>query len=195
MDPSVVPNMVETMALIDDTVGFTFVERSESQVCDGVTIPEVCVGLKLSVVKDTKEATVEVGPSIDRGGAVIRKVGLFGSKYGKGGGDDPCLLEQGSGKAICKIEKGKLVGRYSVRCSSSESLLSFAERDLVRRRFIGSSESLASGSMVKGDGLKCCKGVRLYDDSPEPTSGLSPRSLQDLHKDRISSTMNDSESD
>ena len=83
--------MVETMALTDDTVGFTFVETSESRVRDGVTILEVCAGLELSAVKDTEEAVVEVGPSIDRGGAAIPKVGLFGSKYGKGGGDDPCL--------------------------------------------------------------------------------------------------------
>ena len=79
--------MVETMALTDDTVGFTFVETSESRVCDGVTILEVCAELELLVVKDTEEAADEVGPSIDRGGAAIPKVGLFGSKYGKGGGD------------------------------------------------------------------------------------------------------------
>ena len=30
IDPSGVPNMVETRALIDDTVGFTFVETFES---------------------------------------------------------------------------------------------------------------------------------------------------------------------
>ena len=117
VDPSGVPNMVETMALIDDTVGFTFVKTSESRVCDSVTISEVCVGLALSVVKDTEEAAVELGPSIDSGRATIPKVGLFGSKYGKGGGDDSCLLEEGSVEGVCKIEKGKSVGRYSVRCS------------------------------------------------------------------------------
>ena len=69
--------MVETMALADDMVGFTFAETSEFQVCDGVTIPEVCAGLELSVVKDTEEVAVEVGPSINRGGAAIPKVGLF----------------------------------------------------------------------------------------------------------------------
>ena len=106
--------MVETMALTDDTVGFTFVETSKSQVYDGVTIPEVCLGLELSVVKDTEEAAVEVGPSIDRGGAAIPKVGLFGSKYGKGGGDNHCLLEEGSGKGVWKIEIGKSGGRYSI---------------------------------------------------------------------------------
>ena len=79
--------MVETMALTNDTVGLTFVETSESRVCDGVTIPEVCVGLELSAVKDIEEAAVEVGSSIDRGGATIPKVGLFGSKHGKGIGD------------------------------------------------------------------------------------------------------------
>ena len=88
--------MVETMALIDDTVGFTFVETSESRVCDGVTISEVCVGLVLLVVKDTKEAVVEVGPSIYSGGAAIPKVGLFGSKYRKGRGDALFLLGEGS---------------------------------------------------------------------------------------------------
>ena len=106
--------MVETMARINDMVGFTFVETSESRVRDGVTISEVCVGLALSVVKDTEEATVEVGPSIDSGGAVIPKVGQFRSKYRKGGGDDSCLLEEGSVEGVCKIEKGKSVERYSV---------------------------------------------------------------------------------
>ena len=99
--------MVETMALTDDTVGFTFVETSESRVHDGVTIPEVCAGLVLSAMKDTEEATVEVGPFIDRGGAAIPKVGLFRSKYGKGGGDDPCFLEEGSVEGVRKIAKGK----------------------------------------------------------------------------------------
>ena len=94
VDPSGVPNMVETMALIDDTVGFTFIETSESQVWDGFTISDVCAGLVLSVVKDTEEATVEAGPSIDSGRAAIPKVGLFRSKYGKGGGDDPYFLEK-----------------------------------------------------------------------------------------------------
>ena len=73
----------------------TFAETSECQVHDGVTIPEVCVGLDLSVVKDTKEATVEVGPSNYRGGAATPKVGLFGSKYGKGVGDGLALFVEG----------------------------------------------------------------------------------------------------
>ena len=92
--------MVETMALTDDTVGFTFVETLESRVRDGVTIPEVCAGLKLSAVKDTEEAAVEVGPSIDRGGATIPKVGLFGSKYGKGGGDALFLSGEGDDEGV-----------------------------------------------------------------------------------------------
>ena len=53
------------------------------------------MGLKLSTVKDTVEAAVEVGSSMDKGGAAIPKVGLFGSKYGKGGGDALCLLGEG----------------------------------------------------------------------------------------------------
>ena len=78
--------MVETTSLTDDMVGSMSTETSGSQVLDGVTIPDVCVGLELSVVKDTKEAAVEVCPSMDKDGATIPKVGLFGSKYGKGGG-------------------------------------------------------------------------------------------------------------
>ena len=92
--------MVETMALTNDMMGSTFVETSELRVCDGVTTPEVCVGLELLAVKDTEEATVEVGPSIDRGGAAIPKVGLFGSKYGKGGGDGLGLFEEGEDTGV-----------------------------------------------------------------------------------------------
>ena len=92
--------MVETMALIDDTVGFTFVETSESRVHDGVTISDVCVGLALSVVKDTEEAVVELGPSIGSGRATISKVGLFGSKYGKGGGDCLGFFEKGKDMGV-----------------------------------------------------------------------------------------------
>ena len=87
--------MVKTMALTDDTVGFTLAETSESRVLDGVTIPKVCAGLELSVVKHTEEVVVEVGPSIDRGGATIPKVGLFRSKYGKGVGDGLALFQEG----------------------------------------------------------------------------------------------------
>ena len=100
VDPSGVPNMVETMVLIDDTVGFTFVETSESRVSDGVTILDVCVGLELSVVKDTEETVVEPGPSIDSGGAIILKVGLFRSKYGKGGGDGLGFFEEGEDPGV-----------------------------------------------------------------------------------------------
>jgi hypothetical protein len=86
--------MVETMALIDDTVGFTFVETSKSRVRDGVAISEVCVGLDLSAVKDTEEAAVEVGSSIASGGVAISKVGLSGPKYRKGGGDGLGFFEE-----------------------------------------------------------------------------------------------------
>ena len=95
LNPGGVPNMVETMALMDDTVGLTLMETLESLVLGGVTIPDDGVGLNLSIVKDTIEAMIEVGPSIDKGGAKIPKVGLFGSKYRKGGGDALCLSEEG----------------------------------------------------------------------------------------------------
>ena len=75
-DPKGVPNMVETTALIDDTVGG--VKTSEPRICDGVTISEVRAGLVLSAEKDAEEATVELRPSIDKIGAVIPKVGLLG---------------------------------------------------------------------------------------------------------------------
>ena len=87
--------MVETMALIDDTVGVMFIDTSEPRVCDGVTISDVHVGLALSAVKDAEEVVVELGPSMDSGGAVIPKVGLFGSKYGKGVGDGLALFGEG----------------------------------------------------------------------------------------------------
>ena len=44
--------------------------------------------------------------------------------------------------------------------------------------------------MVKADGLKRRKGVRLSNDSPEPASGPSPRSRQDLRRGRGSATVN-----
>ena len=81
MDPKGVPNMVETTALIDDTVGG--VETSEPRTCDGVTISEAPMGLTLSTEKDAEEATVELRPSMDESGAVILNVGLLGSKNGK----------------------------------------------------------------------------------------------------------------
>ena len=92
--------MVETMALIDDMVGFTFVETSESRVRDSVTISDVCAGLALLVVKDAEEAMVELGPSMDSGGATILKVGLFGLKYGKGRGDDLGLFAEGKDTGV-----------------------------------------------------------------------------------------------
>ena len=92
--------MVKTMALTDDTVGLTLAETSGSQVLDGVTIPEVCVVLELFVVKDIEEATKEIGPSINSGGVSIPKVGLFGLKYGKGGGDDLGLFGEGKDKGV-----------------------------------------------------------------------------------------------
>ena len=73
--------MVETMALIKDTVGGG--ETSEPRTCDGVTISEVHAGLALSVEKDVEEAAVELTPSMDESGAVIPNVGLLGSRNGK----------------------------------------------------------------------------------------------------------------
>ena len=92
--------MVETISLTDDMVGLTLTETSGSWVLDGVTIPEVCMGLELSMVKDAEEAMIEVTPSMDRGGVAIPKVGLFGSKCGKGGGDDVFLFGEGDGKGV-----------------------------------------------------------------------------------------------
>jgi hypothetical protein len=74
--------MVETMALIDDTVGVD--KTSEPRICDGVTILEMRVGLALSTEKASEEVTVELEPSMDKGGVAILKVGLLGSKNGKG---------------------------------------------------------------------------------------------------------------
>ena len=73
--------MVETMALIDDTVGGG--ETSETRTCDGVTISEVRAGLALLAEKDVEEAVVELRPSMDKSGAVIPNVGLVGSRNGK----------------------------------------------------------------------------------------------------------------
>ena len=92
--------MVEIMALIDDTTGFTFVETSESRVRDGATISDVCAGLALLAVKDTEEGAVELGPSINSGGAAIPKVGLSRSKYRKGGGDGLGFFEEGEDMGV-----------------------------------------------------------------------------------------------
>ena len=143
MDPNGVPSMVETMALIDDTVGGG--ETSEPQTCDGVTISKVCVGLALSAEKDVEEVAVELRPSMDESGVVISNVGLLGSRNGK--------------------------DRYN---GSNESLFLAAEKGSVLRRFLGESAPLDLGSMVKADGLNHHKGVRLCNNSPEPTSGPSP---------------------
>ena len=97
--------MVETMALIEDTVGLTPTEKLVSLVSGGgltAIIDRVMVlvisELRLSVVKDTMEATVdEVSMSISKGGASIPNVGLSRSKYGKGVGDTLFLLGEGSG--------------------------------------------------------------------------------------------------
>ena len=151
--------MAETMALIDDTVEVD--ETSKPRICDGVTISEVRAGLTLSAEKDAEDAVVELRPSMDKGGAAILKVGLLGSKNGK--------------------------GWYE---GSNESLLSSAEKGSVLRRFLDESAPLDSRSMVKADGLKCRKGVRLCNDSPEPASGLSPRSRRDLRRGRRSATVN-----
>ena len=51
-DPNGVPNMVETMARIDDMVGG--VKTSEPRTCDGVTISEEPTGLTLSAEKMLK---------------------------------------------------------------------------------------------------------------------------------------------
>ena len=80
-DPKGVTSMVETMTLIDDTVGG--VEASEPRTCDGVTIFEVRTGLTLSAEKDVEEAAVELRPSIEESGAVIPNVGLLGSSREK----------------------------------------------------------------------------------------------------------------
>ena len=82
VDPSGVPSMVETMALIDDAVRVDV--TSEPRVCDGITISDVRAGFALSAEKDAEEAAVELGSSMDNGGVAITKVGLLGSKYGKG---------------------------------------------------------------------------------------------------------------
>ena len=82
VDPNGVPSMVETMALIDDTVGVD--EASEPRMCGSVTISEVRRGLALLVEKEVEESVVELGPSMDKGGATILKMGLLGSKNGKG---------------------------------------------------------------------------------------------------------------
>ena len=97
--------MVETMALIEDTVGVAPTERLGFLVCgggvtptvDGVKVPTTS-GLRISAVKDTVEFTVEeADPSMSRSGDASPNVRLSRSKYGKGGGDTLCLLGEGNG--------------------------------------------------------------------------------------------------
>ena len=93
--------MAEPMALMEDTMVLTLTETLESLVRGGgVTILDdgvMVLGLRLSIVKDIVEATVdEVGPSINKGEAGILNVGLSGSKYRKGGGDTLSVLGEGS---------------------------------------------------------------------------------------------------
>ena len=75
-----VPNMVETMALIEDTMGVAPTKRLGFLVCgggvtltvDGVKIPMV-LGLSLSVVKETVETMEEeVDPSMSRSGLQVQ---------------------------------------------------------------------------------------------------------------------------
>ena len=87
--------MAKTLDLMDDTVRLTLTETSKSLVLGGVTILDDGVGLNLSIVKDIVEAEVEVGPSIDKGGVAIPKVGLFGQNTEKDGGDALCILGEG----------------------------------------------------------------------------------------------------
>ena len=118
-------------------------------------------GLALSAEKDAEEVAVELRPSMDESGAVIPNVGLLGSNKGK--------------------------DWYN---GSSESLCLVVEKGYVLRWFLSESATLDSGSMVKVIGLRRRKGVRLCNDSPEPTSGPSPRSRRDLRKGRGSATVN-----
>ena len=124
-DPKGVPSMVETTALIDDTVGGG--ETSEPRTCDGVTISEVCMGLVLSAEKDAEEAAVELRPSMDESRAVIPNVGLLGSSKGKD-------WYNRSNESLCLVaEKG-----YVLRCFLDESapldLGSMVKADCLRRR-------------------------------------------------------------
>ena len=83
-----VPNMVETMALIEDIVGVAPIERLGFLVCgggvtptvEGVKVPVVS-GLRISAVKDTMESMVEEDDrSMSKGGVACPNVGLSGSK-------------------------------------------------------------------------------------------------------------------
>ena len=128
---------------------------------DGVAISEVRTGLTLSAENDAEEAAVLFKPSMEESGAVIPNVGLLGPSKGKDWYNE-----------------------------TSESLCLVAEKGFVLQRFLGESAPLDSGLMVKVIGLRRCKGVRLYNDSPELTSGPSPQSRRDLRKGRRSATVN-----
>ena len=65
-----------------------------------------------------------------------------------------------------------------------------SEEGSVLRRFLDKSVPLDSRSKVKAIGRMRRKGVKLYNDSPEPTSGSSPRSRRDLRKGRGLATVN-----
>ena len=100
-----VPNMVETMALIEDTVGVALPERLGFSVWGGGVTPTVVgvivsmvSGLRILAMKDTVEAAVDgVDPSISKGGVASPNIGLLRSKYGKGRGDTLCLFGEGDG--------------------------------------------------------------------------------------------------
>ena len=88
-----VPNMVETMALIEDIVEVAPTERlgllvfggGVTPTIDGVKVPTI-LGLRILAVKDTVEAAIEeVDLSISRSGVASPNVGLSRSKYEKGG--------------------------------------------------------------------------------------------------------------
>ena len=95
--------MVETMAVMEDTVGLTPTKTLESLVCGGGVIAPVdgdmvlvISGVRLFVVKDiVKVAEDEVSLSISKGGDGIPNVGLSWLKYRKGGGDTLSLLGEG----------------------------------------------------------------------------------------------------
>ena len=78
--------------------------RGVTPIVDGVKVPVVS-RLRISVVKDTLEATVdEVSLSISKGGRASPNVGISRSKYGKGGGDTLFLLGEGLYNAKGKSE-------------------------------------------------------------------------------------------
>ena len=100
-----VPNMLETMALMEDIVGVSPTERvgllvfggGVTPTVDGFIVPTVS-GLRISAVNETVEVAIEMADlSMSRSGVASPNVGLSGSKYGKGGGDTLCLFGEGGG--------------------------------------------------------------------------------------------------